>query len=329
MGVRSFVRAHPFVETTARWIINLPVVGGVYRKLYASQIKKIKDSPGMGVFRIETINTCNLKCVMCTYPMVTRKKEIMSMDLYKKIINESAELGVKRVSLQNYGEPLLDPHIFDRIKYAKSKGLKTSFYTNATFLRGDVVDKVFDSGLDIIKFSLDAGDKETYEKIRLGGDWKQVKKNVISFYNRREELGLKTPQILIRMVKQESNKDKIGEYKKFWKKYSDIVDVSPVDNRTGDEIDTSRKTAYPCFIGKNLVILSNGDVVICCIDYDGKLVVGNVKKQTLKEIINSERFKKVVDAHMKFKGDELGICKNCVRLYENSAFKWWLEAVRK
>lgn len=43
---------------------------------------------------IETTNLCNLKCKMCPHPFITRRKEIMSMDLYTKILYDAKEYGI-------------------------------------------------------------------------------------------------------------------------------------------------------------------------------------------------------------------------------------------
>jgi hypothetical protein len=43
---------------------------------------------------IELWNVCNLRCKMCPYPQMTRKKERMPMELYRRIIDDAAESGV-------------------------------------------------------------------------------------------------------------------------------------------------------------------------------------------------------------------------------------------
>jgi len=265
---------------------------------------------------------------MCSYPKMTRKRELMSMKLFKKIVDEAKELGCKRVTLQVYSEPLLDPHLIDRIKYIKSRDMNAGFFTNATVLDEKMAVKILNTGLDAIKFSVDAGNKRDYEKIRIGADWDKVKNNIISFYKKREELRLKKPKISIFMIKQKSNEKKIKSHKKFWDDWSDEVNISTVDNRADDKISKSflKKYGkpYPCFTPRRVTVLSNGKLVMCCLDYDGRMVLGDLKKQSLNEIISSDKFKKILDLHMSFQGDKIDMCKNCTRLYKHSAFYWWL-----
>ena len=60
---------------------------------------------------------------MCVIDMPTnRKKGIMKMDLFKKIIDDLSPYGdrIEQVDLFGLGEPLLDKHIVERIKYLKA-----------------------------------------------------------------------------------------------------------------------------------------------------------------------------------------------------------------
>lgn len=325
--LKNLITTHPALEDFLFRFINLPIINSIYKKVYILRIKNVIKSQDLLVV-IEPYNICNLRCVMCPYPKMTRKKELMSMDLFKKIVDEAKKLGCTRIMLQAYSEPLLDPFLIDRIRYIKSRGMKAGFFTNATLLDEKMAIKILNSGLDLIKFSVDAGNKEDYEKIRIGGDWDKVKNNIISFYKKRGELKLKKPRIWIFMIKQESNEKNIKSHKEFWDEYCDEINISIVDNRAEGKISKSflKKYGrpYPCFMPRDLTILSNGKLVVCCLDYDGKMVLGDLKTQSLKEIMNSDKFKKILELHMSFQGDKIKMCKNCTRLYKNSAFYWWV-----
>lgn len=279
------------------------------------------------IVTIEPYNICNLRCIMCPYSKMTRKKELMSMGLFKKIVDDAKEVGSSTITLQVYSEPLLDPFLVDRIRYIKKSGMKAGFFTNATLLNEKMSEEILSSGLDFIKFSVDAGNKRDYEKIRVGGDWEKVKNNIISFYKKREDMNLEGPRISIFMIKQKSNEKNIKSHADFWKKWSDEINISTIDNRAEDVISKSflkkYNKPYPCFELMHPTILSNGKFALCCLDYDGKVVLGDLKKQSLKDILTSDEFKRILKLHMSFKGDEIEMCRKCTRLYKNSAFYWW------
>jgi len=321
--LKNFVMSNPVLEGTLFNIVNLPGVNGVYRAVYKHHIDGVLKTQEK-IITIEPYNLCNLRCVMCPYSKMKRKKELMGLELFERIVGEAKDLGYTTVTMQVYSEPLLDPHLIERIKFVKSLGMKAGFFTNATMLDGKMADALLDSGLDFIKFSVDAGSKEDYDKIRIGGDWERVKGNIISFYKKRQGRGMTTPKITVFMIKQASNERNIAAHRTFWSEWSDDVNISVVDNRADDKPIEMHGTAYPCFEPNHPTVLSNGKLVLCCLDYEGEVVLGELKKQSLKEIIESNEYRRVTDLHMSFRGDQIKMCKNCTRLYKNAALYWWV-----
>ena len=328
--LKNFVLSSPALEGAMFRAINLPVVNGLYKAAYKHHIDGVLKSQEK-IITIEPYNVCNLRCVMCPYSKMTRKKELMGMPLFEKIVKEAKELGFTTVTLQMYSEPLLDPHLIERIKAAKSLGMTAGFFTNAMLLDEKMADALFDSGLDWIKFSVDAGSKEDYDKIRIGGNWERVKNNIISFYRRRQERGLSKPRITVFMIKQPSNERNISAHKTFWSEWSDSVNISAVDNRAEDRSTESADgfkkwwRPYPCFEPNHPTVISSGKLVLCCLDYDGDVVLGDLKTQSLKDVMSSEKYRWATDLHMSFNGDKIDMCKNCTRLYRNASLYWWVE----
>jgi len=320
--LKNFVMSTPLLEGTMFRAVNLPGVNGLYKALYKHHIEGVLKSQEK-IITIEPYNVCNMRCVMCPYSKMKRKKELMSVELFNRIVSEAKELGFTTVTMQMYSEPLLDPHLIKRIKFVKSLGMKAGFFTNAMLLDGNMADKLLDSGLDFIKFSVDAGSKEDYDKIRIGGDWERVKNNIISFYKKRQARGAINPRITVFMIKQKSNEKNIAAHKTFWSEWADDVNISAVDNRAENKREL-QGIAYPCFEPNHPTVLSNGKLVMCCLDYDGEMVLGDLKIQALREIMGSGKFKKILELHMSFQGDKIDMCKKCTRLYKNSAFYWWL-----
>jgi MoaA/NifB/PqqE/SkfB family radical SAM enzyme len=68
---------------------------------------------------IEITNNCNLNCATCYVHRDSRKKEFMSFEFFKEIIDQIPEKNKKTISLYNYGEPLMHKEIDKFIEYAK------------------------------------------------------------------------------------------------------------------------------------------------------------------------------------------------------------------
>ena len=73
--------------------------------------------------RIETTNHCQADCVFCPRSTIGRSKGNMKQDLFERVVEQCVEGGVRLVHLHGYGEPLIDKHLPDRIRYCKEKGI--------------------------------------------------------------------------------------------------------------------------------------------------------------------------------------------------------------
>ena len=72
-----------------------------------------------------------------------------------------------------------------------------------------------------------------------------------------------------------------------------------------------------------MLVLSSGKVDMCCVDINGIATLGDLKKQTLKEVLDSEKYKSVYSAQMS-RNFDLPMCRNCSKFYIDSAFIWWV-----
>jgi radical SAM protein with 4Fe4S-binding SPASM domain len=64
-------------------------------------------------------------------------------------------------------------------------------------------------------------------------------------------------------------------------------------------------------------ILSNGDIIICCNDYNKKIVIGNLNHSTIKEIWNSNKFENIRKLQINKRYKEISACKICSLFYDN------------
>jgi MoaA/NifB/PqqE/SkfB family radical SAM enzyme len=321
-----------FLERAFYRCTDLPVLGDIYHFVYKFQINR-RASHSLNEMEIETYNVCNLKCVMCPYPAMTRKKTQMDMALFKRIIDDAAGCGIRRVGLNFYSEPLLDPLIFDRIRYAKSRGLTVEFYSNGTLLTQDRAEKLLDSGLDTVIFSFDGATKATFEKIRVGADFEETRDNIRLLLQKRNGLGLKRPRVVIYLVAQRDNIGEIEQFKTCWSGIADEVWTGEVDARKNDAVlpegrrygDARPKRLYPCkSIFKRLEVMSDGRVALCPFDYDGSVVLGDLTRETINQVWNSREYRRIRDLHLSGRAHELALCREtgCQAPYWG-AYCWW------
>jgi radical SAM protein with 4Fe4S-binding SPASM domain len=290
---------------------------------YSYYHRKLPVRNNPEVFAIEPTNYCNLRCSMCPRKLMKRKIGYMDFELFKKIIDEVKEYN-SYVWLHDFGESLFHPKIDLFIDYCADNGVMPFLSTNATILNEKNALKILNSKLETIILSLDGTTKETYEKIRVNGDFDETKSNILNFLELKKKMHKTKPYTIIQTIRMKETEKEIEAFKEQWrgiadniliKKFSVWADqVAGIKNLSEEEqrYFPFRKERFPCsLLFKNVVVLWNGDVVPCCLDYDAKFVLGNVNENTLKEIWNSEKFNELRRNHIDGNYDN-PLCKGCL-----------------
>jgi radical SAM protein with 4Fe4S-binding SPASM domain len=274
----------------------------------------------------------------------------MSDELYKKIIDEVAEMAPDaEVWPTFYGEAFaLGDRLFERLRYARDKGLtRLVLNSNGKLLdRKNYIDQILTSGLKRFILSLDGFKKETFERIRVGGNRDKIYAAVEKLLERKKELGLDFPIIQCQFSIIDDNALEVPEFRSFWEARGAEVKVRNMLSWTnsGDvvapNLDYETDFRIACPWGNNtMAIHANGNVVACAVDYEGHFVAGNINEKSLKEIWQNEHFKNLRQIHREHRWDELpAICKTCpdwqavgAEYYENEKVEkkeearpfWW------
>ncbi len=273
---------------------------------------------------VELTNQCNVSCTFCPRQSVDMKIGFMSMELYKKIIDEASDhLPVKLVIFFR-GESLLHPEFIECVKYAKDKGIGPIQYaTNAFELTNDMADKLLETGIDFISFSLDTLDPEIYRKSRLCGNLDISRDNVIYLSKKCDEKrkkGLQVPTLQVSTVEIEEYMPEQGKFIEFWKKYVDIVRVyyEHDDNGKFRNVEVQRlleeevPERKPCRkLFTDLLVYWDGQLALCNYDWRGGLQGLNLNKMTIEEAWNSKLYEQLREAHNNGEIADDIMCQNC------------------
>jgi radical SAM protein with 4Fe4S-binding SPASM domain len=266
-------------------------------QLNNGRLEEAKDFPR--VLLIDSISYCNLKCSMCVHPKMTRKKGIMPWNIFTKIINEIAEVDKNvRVWMVFFGEALIlkkkKPTIFDMIAYAKMKGLSdVVLNSNANLLDDECALKLINSGLDAIYIGIDAFNSETYDKLRIGGNYAKTVANVLNLIKLRNRTKLKKPEVVVQFVEMDLNTHEKDNFSKFWSEQGAIVKIRPKVS-WGNLMDApnlilDNKERWPChWAMQTMSIADDGRVVLCPVDLDARVVVGDIKNSSIREVWNGK-----------------------------------------
>lgn len=285
--------------------------------------------------QIETTSICNSACITCSHKTMKRPKTHMSFSLFKKIIDDCTQnkKQIKRMALFFMGEPFLAPDIFKEIAYAKSKGIKNVFLmSNGSTLNEEKAEKVLESGLDEIIFSIDGATKETFEKIRVGLNFEQVISNITNLLKLRKNFNKTKPKVIIDMVVTPNGEREVNQLKKKWQNLANRVIIRPMHYFEGIDqslIDYAKKKTekirddFPCpYLWKNIQILEDGRVAMCCMDVNGKHIIGDINKSKIKDIWHGKEIERYRNLHLDNQKKDIDICLDC-DFYKVKSRPWW------
>ena len=236
--------------------------------------------------RIEISNRCNYKCEFCPVHKQTRKKEFMFIELFMKTLYKVKDY--KQITFSGMGEPMLHPD-FNRFMWqAKSAGFDVLVITNGSKLTVDKFRYLNDLGVNIR----------------------------ISWYNKKEQ------RVILDEIFKLKRKIKVNihytpllpgqiDSVQLIEDYKDKADLLEIwtPHNWGDTFEyreVNEQANCPRIRRSPVHINVNGDVVMCCMSWDGQLKLGNLGTQTLDEVFTSEWYQRL-------RKNEYGglICENC------------------
>lgn len=265
---------------------------------------------------IEITNHCNVDCVMCPRNKMERPKGYMDISLFKEIVNQ-AKGKTEFMFLHLAGEPLLHPDLPEMISLSRRAGIKTAFSTNAVLLNEKMSRKVLENPPDLLVLSLDGTSKETYESIRRRTNFENVVSNINGFLRLKPKR--RAPYTIIQLIYMKENAPEAEKFLSEWKKTRvNAVRIKPFFNYPGLDKNlsaiagSSAKPEKPCIlIWRQLAVYWDGTVVVCCQDFLGQSVLGNLKKTPLQEIWNGEKMRQMRLTHLRGERDKINLCRSC------------------
>ena len=261
------------------------------------------------IVQIESTNLCNAKCVFCPRDEMHRRQGVMEFDLFAKIVDECAALGITHVRVHNYGEPFLDRQLVDKVRYAKSKGIaEVGMISNGSLITEEIARGMIEAGLDAINISVDASGKEVFERTRVNLNYDDVIRNIRTLARLRAESERTHPKLILSFVRQGNTPDEEAFIRE-WSAVADKVHVTDLHNWAGT-LHTTSDVRYPCYrLWQTFTVLWDGRVSLCCADFDGRHVLGDLRTSTIAQVWNSPAYRAVRRQHLEQGGPE--ICRSC------------------
>jgi MoaA/NifB/PqqE/SkfB family radical SAM enzyme len=279
---------------------------------------------------IDVTNSCNLRCPVCpvTFAM-TRPRGLMSFELFRLIIDDFVSEDDKPEIFFNFsGEPTLNKQLPEMIAYASKNGHGTFVSTNATRLGPVLAERIIDAGLSRIALCLDGLSKTAQESYRVNSDFDAVKKNIETFLSVKRRLSARNPVTILQTLLTAYSEPQIDDLLK-WAKECGFDKVRLKTFSLGSHTSTEMRAAYSHFLPESralrrhadaresilcsvprsqTVVFWNGDLGLCCIDYDQIIQLPNVKKAGFLSAFRSDE---AARARRRGFAKQFKICQSC------------------
>ncbi|HEV8376612.1 MAG TPA: radical SAM/SPASM domain-containing protein [Candidatus Polarisedimenticolia bacterium] len=274
--------------------------------------------------QIQTQTGCNADCVFCPYGATagSQPKGRMEWSLFEKIIDESALYRVRRISPYLMNEPFVDAQIFDRIRYINrvNPRARVVLTSNGSLLTPPMVEKVLELGAGIheLAISVQGIDSEAYERTMRGGlRLERTLANVDHLIQAMRRRRMTRPAIWITMV--DTGLINARRALEYWRSRGVHARCTMLENRGGNIPDAESMAHHPQMdyfsdctrLFKQAYIKFNGDLVLCCTDYEARIVLGNVREQSLFQVWNGERATEIRRKFLTGRIGEISLCSVC------------------
>lgn len=167
-------------------------------------------APYPEAIEVEVTTRCHLRCSICEHTYWKEPPRDMSFEEFKRIVEQFPRL--KWIGLSGIGSAFLNKDFLKMLAYLKAKGIFVEFFDTFDLITPQISEELVRLGIDKIWMSLDAAKKDTYGKIRVGGDFDRVVNNLKSLIEAKKRFKTPIPELWFHYIMNEHNVQEAPEF---------------------------------------------------------------------------------------------------------------------
>jgi MoaA/NifB/PqqE/SkfB family radical SAM enzyme len=264
---------------------------------------------------IDVTESCNLACVHCPHPAFKLSEHYagrrLDPELNRKLVTEVRETGGDHCRYLRYtgnGEPLLHPQAFDMLGDAASRsGTIVCLTTNGMLLDERRVERLVDTGVDLVDISIDAFSDDVYARIRRKGDLAVTRAGVQRLLGRIRDRSAPT-RVVVSYVEQPENRHETDEFERFWRSEGahEVVirrlhsAAGAVAEHAGTLTDlASSSQRRPClYPWERITLNARGWLAFCPQDWEHGSEVADYRTTSIADTWRGSVYQKLRRAHL-------------------------------
>lgn len=265
--------------------------------------------------RIETSTLCNYDCVMCARDSLRRTQELMPDELFERIVaharEELPELRICTVS--GFGELSLDPGWRRKLAVARASFETVHVVSNLSAFEGPDLELLAELASEV-RVSIYAVDEASYARVhrpRGGIGFAEVEgriRKLAALRSERFRLGVTCCLV-------EENEGQLEAWIARFRELADHLEVWRPHNwitaRRYRPIAGPRLPSCGRPAGGPIQVQVDGTLNVCCFDYNGEMLIGDLRRESLSEIYAGPELARIRRLHAEGRADELPLCRVC------------------
>jgi MoaA/NifB/PqqE/SkfB family radical SAM enzyme len=276
--------------------------------------------------RIENTNRCGYSCVFCPREKMDRPQDIMPIEDLGLVMERVAEYHPDYQNwfhLHGYGEPLLDKYLPEKIIIAKSMFPRSKTLIITTLgvnVDQDYLSALIHNGLDIINVSFYASTRDEYKAVTGTAMFETALKNLIVI----GKVVKSAPSCkVIVSASMSGNAELAGVRSKSATWLQALIDSYGFEVRSPKLHNYGSGRDYNATDNQGLCSVFNGgrrnilqitwdlNVKPCCFDFNASMKLGNLRRQSIAEILSGEPYRALARAQMSGDLSQYPVCANC------------------
>lgn len=275
---------------------------------------------------IEVTTKCGLKCIMCEHTYWDEPARDMTWEQFTSIIDQFPNL--RWIGLTGIGEGSLHKDWNQMLMLLTGRGIQVEFFDTLNFVNEEDLKLWMKLGISLLWVSIDAATKETYEKVRPGGDWVRVIRNIETLFRLKDErskvwfhyiVNKYNIDEMLRFVDMvdvlRNGWDTTIQFTRILQGFKEIEDLyveipkklrKEIEDRRIDkkvkiiwnaDVPEKKPPMKRCLEFFEPFIFVTGHVIPCCAgneanrrDFQKETALGNIFEQSFEEIWNGERY---------------------------------------
>ena len=245
---------------------------------------------------IETCRQCNARCKFCPQSISPKSRGVMPMDIFSLILSRLENTTPEWITLNHYGEPLVDPFFHKRVELLREKNFPLALFTNGILMKDAIIDFLAQGG--VYKIVINFPSLEPSEWCEL----MQMPEQSYWKARRAIEYTLMTcdniPQGVAISVNgmTETQAARVQAIEEHFSSFGRVrMRAEFTNSRAGaiqnELVQISSHSGWQRYGGcdhlaRNLHVSSEGKVFLCCQDYDQNVILGDLLQDSVSTIMS-------------------------------------------